>query len=269
NGVYTVSIGSDAVEDMDGNASVAATLGSFRVAIPKAHAGATGPTATLRATDLTDTTTTSEPLIVTYQGASPISTNTLDDNDILVTGPDGYSQNPTFISSTVNSDGSITATYSLYVGINYYPLAATALASSAQLSTVSAGSGGSLKAQIIFPPFGGKVVNGAYTVSLVADQVNDLRGISAAATTLGTFNVNRAATPTPVGPIELDTSTISAITAGSSKNVDAHHLTLASIASTSPKTSPTRIHTNLPKRKHKKHKSHHTVSVKPRANHTP
>jgi uncharacterized delta-60 repeat protein len=255
NGAYTVSIGADAVEDMDGNASVAATIGTFQVSVPKVPADAVAPTATLQASSLTDPNATSETLTVTYSGNSPIAANTLDDNDLLVTGPNSYSNNATFVSSTTNADGSTTATYSLE-GEYFYPLTA---ATGAKKTPAAAKSSSDINLPI---GFGGGLANGTYTVSLVAGQVNNLQGAAAAAAALGTFTVNRTLPVEPepiVGPILFDPSNISAITAGKSTSVDAHHTSLAAEASSTATSTPTRAHANLPKHKHKKKKKEKAV----------
>ena len=257
NGLYTVSIDADAVEDMDGNASLAATLGTFHVAVPKTPGGA-GPVATLVAPDLTNVSVRAETFTVTYAAASSIATNTLDGNDLLVTGPNDFSQNATFVSSTMNTDSSVTATYSIS-GSYYEPLAgATNQTTTTGAATVA--SAKSIKIEtptIALPPFFGSLANGLYTVSLIAGQVNDLLGHPAASATLGTFTVNRPAEPTsPVSPIFFDPSTISTIADGKSTATDAHHQALASFSASNTKSTPTRTHANLPKHKHKKKKKH-------------
>jgi uncharacterized delta-60 repeat protein len=244
NGTYTVSIPAGAVQDMDGNNSVAATLGTIKVAIPGVPAGDTGPTATLQASDLTDPNARSETFTVTYKGNYAIAANTLDDNDITVSGPNGESLNATFVSSTANSDGSTTATYSVSDGL-YYPLESKASASPQVVVS------GTPSGPITLPIFFGGLENGVYTVSLVAGQVNDIQGAPAAAATLGTFTVNRPASTAPVVPVPFDSSQLSLIASGSNTSVDAHHAAVAGLASASPKTTPTRAHVNLPKHKHK------------------
>ena len=252
NGTYTVSIDADAVEDMDGNASAAAVLGTIKVQVTATPTG-NPPTATLQANDLSDASSNTETFQVTYRGDSAIASNTLDDDDLLVTGPNDFSQNASFVSSTVNSDGSTTATYSItggyYFGGNLPASTSVAKASSA----------------ISLPIFGGGLSNGTYTVSIVAGQVNGLNGVAVAAATLGTFTVNRPTTiippPSNGGPVEFDPSSLATIAAGSGSNTDAHHKALAGLDSVTTKAGPTRAHANLPKHKHK-HKKKKASSAK-------
>jgi uncharacterized delta-60 repeat protein len=264
NGTYTVSIGADAVEDMDGNASVAGTLGTFRVSVPAVPADAVAPTATLQASNLTDNTQTSEQLKVTYTGPSVIAANTLDDNDILVTGPNGYSQNATFVSSTTNTDGSTTAIYSIPNVSYLYPIDPVPIASGSS-SVKAATSGASAVKDLPILPFGGQLANGVYTVSVVAGQVNDLQGAAVAAATLGSFTVNQQpqTNPQPV-PVIYDTSTISAIAGGKVTGEDPHLVALASTASNSSHATPTRAHADLPKSEHKHKKKKHHAAVVPK-----
>jgi uncharacterized delta-60 repeat protein len=253
NGTYTVSIGADAVEDMDGNASMAATIGTFRIAVPAVPANAVAPTATLTASNLTDNTWTSEILTVTYSGKSAIATNTLDDNDILVTGPNDYSQNASFVSSTTNSDGSTTAIYSLE---NFVPLEITTGGPAGVSNSVSKSSSAvAVKNELPILSIGGGLANGVYTVSVVGGQVNDLPGAAVAAATLGTFTVNQQPWSSPVPPQgPHDPSIISEIAGGNGTSVDPHHMALTATASVPSKA--TRAHENLPKHKHKKKKKH-------------
>jgi hypothetical protein len=182
NGTYTVGIGTDALEDMDGNASVAGTIGTFKVAVPAVPVGAVAPTATLKASTLTDNTQTSELLSVTYSGASAIASNTLDDNDILVTGPSGYSQNATFVSSTTNPDGSTTAIYSVENFVPYEFVTGDPIPVSSGASNVPVSSSAvAVKKELTLYPSGSALANGVYSVSVVAGQVNDVQGAAVAA----------------------------------------------------------------------------------------
>jgi uncharacterized delta-60 repeat protein len=260
NGKYTVSIPAGAVQDMDGNNSVAATLGTFEVTVPGVPTGDAGPTAILQASDLTDPNATSETFTVTYKGNYAIATNTLDDNDVTVSGPNGESLNATFVSSTANSDGSTTAAYSVSAGF-YYPLESKASASPQVI--VSGTSNGPIGLPVLFRG----LENGVYTVSLVAGQVNDIQGAPAAAATLGTFTVNRPASTAPVVPVVFDSSKLSLIASSSNTSVDAHHAAAAGLASAASKSTPTRAHANLPKHKHKHKKKPAAVVVTKKSSH--
>jgi hypothetical protein len=98
---------------------------------------------------------------VAYADNTAINVSTLGNSNVLVTGPNGYSQLASFVGVDVNSNGTPrTATYQL---------------SSAQLP----GGNGWDAAD-----------NGTYTLSLQANQVGDTSGNFAAAGAIGTFNVN-------------------------------------------------------------------------------
>ncbi len=285
NGKYTVSMDADTVEDMDGNQNAAATLGTFTVDVPNAPAGDTGPAATLTsAPPLTSTGTDGETLTVTYNGSYGVAANTLGDNNLLVTGPDSFSENANFISSTTNSDGSVTATYSVsggyYFGGGVTPVvtsggtgisnagvvSAAAETKAVNLTTAVKGIASSTTNDLIPIDFGNSLANGTYTVSLVAGQVYDSKGASAAAATLGTFDVNLPpnSNPTPIHPIFFDSSAISNLAGGKSTNVDPHHVALASLASSkvTAKTTPTRAHANVVTGKHH---HHHKKKIAPAA----
>ena len=94
---------------------------------------------------------------VTYADNVGLDATTFDNNDVLVTGPNGFSQLATFVSVDVSGNGSPrTVTYS------------------------------------IVPPSGSWMIsgNGTYTLAITATQVSDLAGNSVTAATLGTFSVN-------------------------------------------------------------------------------
>ena len=114
------------------------------------------PTATLTANTFNAEGSQSYDFTVTYTDPSGVDSSSLDNADILVTGPNGFSQTATLVSTDEPGDGSPrTATYR------------------------------------IISPNGGwdESDTGAYTVNLVANQVADTLGNSAAATFLGTFDV--------------------------------------------------------------------------------
>jgi Domain of unknown function (DUF4347)/NPCBM/NEW2 domain/Glucose / Sorbosone dehydrogenase/FG-GAP-like repeat/Calx-beta domain len=117
------------------------------------------PTATLNATPLSfiPNSTTPYTFTVTYNDDVAVNSSTLDSTDLLITGPNSYSQLATFVSATPSTNGSpLTATYR------------------------------------ITPPAGAWDANetGTYTVALQGNQVSDTSNNAVVATTLGTFQVN-------------------------------------------------------------------------------
>ncbi|OWK34713.1 Fibronectin type III domain protein [Fimbriiglobus ruber] len=119
---------------------------------------------------------------VTYSDNTAIDTSTLDGNDVLVTGPNGYSQLASFVSVDTPGNGTPrTATYEL---------------AAAQLP---GGNG--------WDP----TDNGNYTLTLQANQVADNNNNYAAAGSIGTFNVDIKQAPAITSA---DTTTFSAGTAG-------------------------------------------------------
>ena len=146
----------------------------------------TPPTVTFNASPLTVPTNSTTPytFTVTYTDNVAVNSSTLDSNDLLVTGPNGYSQLATIVSVTPAANASpLTATYQ------------------------------------ILAPGGGWDVNeaGAYTVSMQGNQVLDTSNNAVFASNLGTFQVNVGTTsyvsdltPTATingwGPVEKDKS---------------------------------------------------------------
>ncbi|MFO0808470.1 MAG: choice-of-anchor Q domain-containing protein [Gemmataceae bacterium] len=132
----------------------AADIGAFEGVVDQPSASG-GPFANVTTSGGTTYTFT-----VTYSGGTAINVSTLDNNDIRVTGPNGYNQLATFVSVTPAGNGSPrTATYSITAP------------------------GGTFDA----------ADNGTYTIALQAGQVANTGGGTAAATTLGTFTVQIAA----------------------------------------------------------------------------
>ncbi len=126
---------------------------------------AMAPTASLQASGLTTAGTDPYRFSVIYSDDSGINVATLDSADLLVTGPNGFSQTATFVGTDLSSNGTPrTATYSI---------------------TAPDGTWDSAD-------------NGDYTVSLQANQVTDIDGVAVAAGTLGNVQVN-IAPPPPVG----------------------------------------------------------------------
>ncbi len=118
----------------------------------------TPPIATLNASALTVTPSSATPytFTVTYSDNVAVNVNTLDSTDLLVTGPNSYSQLATFVSATPATNGSpLTATYRI------------------------AAPGGSWDT----------TEAGTYVVAVQGNQVRDTSSNAIAAGTLGTFQV--------------------------------------------------------------------------------
>ena len=179
NGTYTVDLVADQVSDTSANAAIASTLGTFDVNITPTDT--TPPTATVTASDLTTGGTSTYDFTVTFSDDTAIDVSTLDSSDVLVTGPNSFSQVATFISVDVNTDGTPrTATYQL---------------TAPNVTWESTD-------------------NGTYTVDLVADQVSDTSENTAIASTLGTFDVN--ITPSDTTPPTATVTAPDLTTAGTS-----------------------------------------------------
>jgi GH25 family lysozyme M1 (1,4-beta-N-acetylmuramidase) len=134
------------------NAELSTTSATYTFAIDTAAPTATygGQTPSRGTTPLTFTVTYTDP-------ASGILYSSLNSGDLLVTGPNGYSQTATFVSADVASNGSPrTATY-----------------------TIPAPNGSWDESD-----------NGTYTVSQVASQVRDVAGNFRAAGSVGSFIAN-------------------------------------------------------------------------------
>jgi endonuclease/exonuclease/phosphatase family metal-dependent hydrolase len=115
------------------------------------------PTAAASAANVTTSGGTSYSFTVTYTDNTNIDVSTLDDNDIVITGPGSFSQAATFVSATPASNApSVTATYS------------------------------------ITPPggFWDAADNGAYNIVMQANQVSDDAAATVAAGNIGSFTVN-------------------------------------------------------------------------------
>jgi PA14 domain/Glucose / Sorbosone dehydrogenase/Calx-beta domain len=125
------------------------------------------PSATLNAGNITTGGASTYTFNVTYSDDTAINTTSLDDNDILVTGPGSFSQLATLVSVDTSSNGTPrTATY--------------------RINTP----GGSWNG----------ADNGTYTITLQANQVSDTSGNFALNRSLGSFSVNIPTTqPTPTG----------------------------------------------------------------------
>jgi hypothetical protein len=158
NGQYTVALRVNQVSDTSDNFADAGSLGSFTVNIP-APLDTTKPTASLtQANNVTTAGATNYSFKVTYSDNAKVKRATIDNFDIKVTGPGGFSQIATLVSTDpASGDASaITATYSIV----------------AKGGTWDSGD------------------NGTYTVALQASQIGDTSNNFADAKNLGTFNVN-------------------------------------------------------------------------------
>jgi hypothetical protein len=86
-----------------------ADIGAVESTFPGVPIATTGPTPPVMTAG-----GTSYQFDVTYQALTAIAVGSLDDNDIVVTGPNGFSTAATFVGVDVNSDGTPrTATYSI------------------------------------------------------------------------------------------------------------------------------------------------------------
>lgn len=115
------------------------------------------PAASLQVTDISQTGIATKQFTVTYSDDVAIDAATIDSNDVLVTGPNGYSRLAQLVSINLSGNGSPrVATYS-----------------------VTSGSGSPWSA----------ADSGTYIVSLQSGQVRDTGGLWVAAGQLGHFNV--------------------------------------------------------------------------------
>ncbi|AFY65137.1 conserved repeat domain protein [Geitlerinema sp. PCC 7407] len=165
NGAYQVAIAANQVRDVNGNAVAAGTLGSFQVSVPDSQS----PTATLSVTDVTSEGATSQTLTVTFADNAGIDVATLDGSDLLVTGPNGFSQNAQFVSVNPAGNGTPkTATYRI-----------TAPGGSWDFDD-----------------------NGTYQVAIAANQVRDTSGNAVSGGALGSFEVNAPDTQAPAATLK-------------------------------------------------------------------
>jgi glucose/arabinose dehydrogenase len=122
----------------------------------------TPPTATLIANNLTSSSSSAYTFTVTYSDNTAVNVASIDNSDIRVTGPNGFSQLATRLSLDNNSNGTPrTATYQINAPDGTWDLAD----------------------------------NGNYTIALQTNQISDLNGNVAVAATLGNFQVNIPTTP--------------------------------------------------------------------------
>ena len=132
------------------------------------------PTATLSAADLLSASNNNYDFTVTYQDATAVDISSIDQNDIVVVGPNGYQQNASLLSIAPSTNGTPrTATYRLTP-----PL-----------------------------PNGWTTTNnGTYTVRLKVGEIADTIGNQTVASNLGTFAVNIK--PSSFGNIQIQNSNI-------------------------------------------------------------
>ena len=172
NGTYTIALQASQVADTSGNFAAAGSLGTFAVNI----ADIAAPTASLTATNLTSSTGTTYTFTVTYADNVAVNVASLNSSDLVVTGPNSFSQAATFVSVNNTANGTTrTATYRI-----------TAPGGTWDLSD-----------------------NGTYTVSLQSGQVTDTSGNAATAGSLGTFAVNIPDNIAPTASILLSNITSS------------------------------------------------------------
>ncbi|MEG4574536.1 Ig-like domain-containing protein, partial [Microcoleus sp. N3A4] len=164
-GNVTVDIPAAKATDTAGNNNTAAATQLTRTAnVTTPIVDVTPPTANLSAiSNITTAGGTSQTLTVTFSDSSGVDVSSLDNSDVVVNWSGGAIP-ATFISATPTGNGTPrTATYS-------------------------------------FTPPGGtwdNADNGTYTVNLQASQVKDVVGNLSAASNLGTFSVNVAASVPP------------------------------------------------------------------------
>jgi uncharacterized delta-60 repeat protein len=162
NGTYTVTLLAATVSDTTGNVAPQTTLGTFTVNVPAAPVDTTAPTATASIAPSAVGGAAFHPITVTFADNTAIAIASIGTGDILVTGPNGFSQPATFLSLDSEVVG-------------------TPRTASFQI----AAPGGTWDVND----------NGTYTVTLLAGTVADTAGNVAGQTTLGNFAVDA-----PQGP---------------------------------------------------------------------
>lgn len=164
NGTYTISVVGNQVADGSGNLMVAGAIGNFQISI----ADTTVPTAVVAASNITAVGTTYN-FTVTYTDNIAVEASSFSTGDVLVTGPNNFSQPATFVDANPNSDGSPrTVTYQI------------------------TGPGGDWDF----------ADNGTYNLSVVASEVADTSGNFVAAAALGTFHVVIGDTEPPTATLK-------------------------------------------------------------------
>jgi uncharacterized delta-60 repeat protein len=151
NGVYSIAIAAGAVQNVDGDPSIAASA-TFTVAI----VDTIHPTAVITAPNVTTAGQATETITIVYKDNVAVAANTINTSDISIVGPKG-------VNLTVMSATAVPNTNAAMVTATYVVLAP----------------GGAFEASN----------NGTYTVTLLANQVTDTSLLGATATPI-TFTVN-------------------------------------------------------------------------------
>lgn len=155
-GAYSIVMAANQVTDTSGNYVLASQIGSFNIRLQDTQP----PTALLAASAIT-LGTTNYSFQVSYADNTGVDTTTLGHGEIVVTGPNGYSQVATFQGSSSPVAGTVVATYGI----------------------TSPGA------------VWGNADVGSYAINLLGGKVADLSGNVIAAQALGTTNV-----PDTMGP---------------------------------------------------------------------
>jgi|GEM_PF-718067 len=157
NGTYTIVLRDNEVSDTRNNFIAGETLGSFQVDVPEPVTDTTPPITALTASNITNTGDTVYQFNVTYTDDTVVDDSTLDNQDVRVTGPNGFDEAATLVNTVINNQGSVvTATYEINAA------------------------GGTWD----------NTDNGTYTLSLQANQVSDTSNNFIPASNLGRFAVN-------------------------------------------------------------------------------
>ena len=144
NGNYAISLNAGTVEDLNANAAPAGTLGTFNAAVSVDN---TPPTAVLISHPPITSTTAPYLFTISYTDNIAVAASTIASGNVQVTGPDGFDQPGTLISTGLVNGATVVAQYSVP--------APTAV--------------------------------GTYEISILANQITDTSGNPVAAGNLGTF----------------------------------------------------------------------------------
>ena len=160
-GVYTISVLPNAVQSDSGAFVPADAIGTFRVNI---GADTTPPTGSATAPDITVASSLPQTITVTYSDNVAVNPATIGSGNISVSGPNGYNQAITFVSSggTGQAGSPIVAVYSLaapaggWAGTNdgaYYIVANPNSVTDTSGNPIAVGAIGAFKVNIdITPP---------------------------------------------------------------------------------------------------------------------
>ncbi len=144
NGNYTISLNQNSVDDTSATAVPGGMLGTFNAAVSVDNVA---PTATLESHPPVTSTTAPYVFAITFSDNIAVNASTIASGNAQVTGPNGYNQPATLISTGLANGASVVAQYSV-------PAPTTV---------------------------------GTYTISMVANQVLDTSGNPVLPSTLGTF----------------------------------------------------------------------------------